>query len=132
MTVVSDTSPLNYPILVGSVELLKALFGTIAVPAAVISELQSEHAPDEIREWLAHKPDWIEVHPFEIPKDFLPLGRRFGGRDSARRMNRQADPRCIGNSVWYYKPRVPPQRQLEALATRYLLLQPRRPAVARP
>ena len=41
MTVVSDTSPLNYLVLVGSLELLKALFGTVAVPAAVLSELQS-------------------------------------------------------------------------------------------
>ena len=44
MTVVSDTSPLNYLILIGSDELLKALFGRVAVPAAVIGELQSARA----------------------------------------------------------------------------------------
>src|SRR5713226_2920680 len=79
MTVVSDTSPLNYLILIGSDELLKALFDTVAVPAAVIGELQSAHAPTEIHEWLAHKPDWIEVHRLEIPKHYLPdlgLGER--------------------------------------------------------
>lgn len=79
MTVVSDTSPLNYLILIGSDELLKALFGTVAVPAAVIGELQSPHAPTEIHEWLAHKPAWIGVHQLEIPKPYLPdlgLGER--------------------------------------------------------
>src|SRR5437016_5057985 len=72
MTAVSDTSPLNYLILIGSDELLKALFGTIAVPAAVVNELQSSHAPTEIHQWLAHKPDWVEVHQLEMPKNYLP------------------------------------------------------------
>lgn len=79
MTVVSDTSPLNYLILIGCSEILKALFGNIAVPAAVLSELQSAHAPAEIGEWLARKPDWIELHQLEIPKEYLPdlgLGER--------------------------------------------------------
>ena len=73
MTVVSDTSPLNYLILIGSDELLMDLFGTIAVPAAVIGELQSPHAPTEIHKWLAHKPDWIEVHQLEILKIICPI-----------------------------------------------------------
>ena len=72
MTVVSDTSPLNYLILIGSDELLKALFGTIAVPAAVVGELQSAYAPIAIHQWLAHKLDWITVHQLEMPKDYLP------------------------------------------------------------
>jgi predicted nucleic acid-binding protein len=72
MTAVSDTSPLNYLILIGADELLKTLFGTIAVPAAVVNELQSAHAPTEIHQWLAHKPDWVEVHQLGIPDDYLP------------------------------------------------------------
>jgi len=76
MTVVSDTSPLNYLILTHCAELLKALFGKIAIPGAVVKELQSEDAPVEVREWLADKPDWIEVHELEIPENYLPgLGR---------------------------------------------------------
>jgi predicted nucleic acid-binding protein len=79
MTVVSDTSPLNYLVLIGCEELLKALFGKIAVPAAVVRELQSAQAPTEIREWLLRKPGWIEVHALEIPETYLPdlgLGER--------------------------------------------------------
>src|SRR5215467_2206903 len=79
MTVVSDTSPLNYLILIGCSEILKALFGNIAVPATVLNELQSAHSPAAVGEWLAQKPDWIEVHQLEIPKEYLPdlgLGER--------------------------------------------------------
>ena len=79
MTVVSDTSPLNYLILTHCAELLKALFGKIAIPGAVARELQSEDAPVDVRQWLAGKPDWIEVHQLEIPNNYLPdlgLGER--------------------------------------------------------
>src|SRR5206468_3991099 len=44
----------------------------IAVPIAVVRELQSEDAPVEVREWLAVKPDWIDVHQFEMPENYLP------------------------------------------------------------
>src|SRR5438477_3394978 len=81
MTVVSDTSTLNYLILIGSDELLIDLFGTIAVPAAVIGELQSPHAPTEIHKWLAHKPDWIEVQQLKIPENYLP-DRGLGEREA--------------------------------------------------
>jgi predicted nucleic acid-binding protein len=42
------------------------------VPAAVLTELQSEGAPQEIRGWLTHKPDWMEVHQVLMPETYLP------------------------------------------------------------
>jgi predicted nucleic acid-binding protein len=39
MIVVSDTTPLNYLILIDSVAVLPALFGRVCAPAAVIEEL---------------------------------------------------------------------------------------------
>ena len=49
------------------------------MPAAVLTELQSEHAPVQIREWLSRPPEWIEVRRVELPQHFLPdlgLGER--------------------------------------------------------
>jgi len=79
MIVVSDTSPLNYLILIHCETLLKALFGKVAVPTAVLTELQSEGAPQKIRNWLTHMPDWIEVRQADMPESYLPnlgLGER--------------------------------------------------------
>jgi len=79
MIVVSDTSPVNYLVLIGCEELLKNLFSKIALPAAVLTELQSEHAPVQIREWLGRRPEWIEVRQVELHQHFLPdlgLGER--------------------------------------------------------
>jgi predicted nucleic acid-binding protein len=33
----------------------------VVIPQAVFDELQSLPAPDEVREWLAHRPDWLAV-----------------------------------------------------------------------
>ena len=41
---VSDTSPLNYLVLIEAVEVLPALFGRVVVPPAVIEELQAQGA----------------------------------------------------------------------------------------
>ena len=61
MTVVSDTSPLNYLIQTGHVDVLPALFDRILVPFAVYNELAHELAPAVVRGWLSHTPDWFEV-----------------------------------------------------------------------
>ena len=79
MTVVSDTSPLNYLILINCEGLLSVLFRKIALPAAVLRELQSEGAPKEIHDCITHKPDWIGVHHVDMPETYLPelgLGER--------------------------------------------------------
>jgi predicted nucleic acid-binding protein len=40
MIVVSNTSPLNYLILIEAIDILPRLFGTLAIPSAVCQELQ--------------------------------------------------------------------------------------------
>lgn len=50
--VVADTSPLNYLILIGAVEVPPGLHGRICVPAEVVAELNAAGAPAEIAEWL--------------------------------------------------------------------------------
>ena len=48
---------------------LPALFGEVIVPPAVIAELTNEHAPQEVRSWLAGKLAWLRV---ATPLDTLP------------------------------------------------------------
>ncbi len=45
MIVVSDTSPLNYLILIGQDHTLPALFGQVFAPPAVVAELKRSKAP---------------------------------------------------------------------------------------
>lgn len=63
MVVVSDTSPLNYLVLVGCDHVLPALFDGILVPQTVFNELDSPHAPPAVRQWVTRWPSWAEVRP---------------------------------------------------------------------
>jgi len=45
MIVVSDTSPLNYLVLIGADHVLPALFGQVVAPPAVLAELQRTKTP---------------------------------------------------------------------------------------
>ncbi|HEX8137560.1 MAG TPA: DUF3368 domain-containing protein [Pyrinomonadaceae bacterium] len=71
MIVVSDTSPLNYLILIGQAEVLERLYGRVLVPQAVWSELQSGGAPVPVQEWVANLPGWVEIS--EVPDSTLKL-----------------------------------------------------------
>jgi predicted nucleic acid-binding protein len=41
MIVVSDTSPINYLLAIGQIEVLPKMFGMIIIPSSVMSELQA-------------------------------------------------------------------------------------------
>ena len=61
MIVIADTTPLNYLILIDLAQILSALFGQVVIPQAVLRELQAPQTPDKVREWFAHRPEWIVV-----------------------------------------------------------------------
>lgn len=69
MIVVSNTTPLNYLILIGHAEVLETLYGKVAIPFAVAAELQALSAPQEVRTWMASKPSWCEVRAVTTPLD---------------------------------------------------------------
>ena len=60
--VVSNTSPLNYLIQIGAVDLLPQLHGSIHVPRSVIDELSAPAAPSVVCRWILARPDWLVVH----------------------------------------------------------------------
>lgn len=80
MIVVSDTSPLNYLILIEQENLLPELFGQIVVPQAVFNELQDEGASVKVRDWSQNLPFWVEVKQCgltpEASLDILDKGER--------------------------------------------------------
>ncbi len=61
MIVVSDTSPLNYLVLIDLQHILPELFERILIPSAVRDELQSAGAPDAISRFMAAAPAWLET-----------------------------------------------------------------------
>lgn len=51
MIVISDTSPINYLVLIGEIDLLPTLYGEIIVPPIVFDELSTDGSPIEVKRW---------------------------------------------------------------------------------
>lgn len=69
MIVVADTSPLNYLVLIGHVDVLHRLYGRVVVPAGVANELRDSRSPEAVRTWASALPDWLEVRSVHVPAD---------------------------------------------------------------
>lgn len=86
MTVVADTSPLNYPVLIDAIDTLPQLFGHVLIPEAVALELQRSRTPPKVASWLASRPAWLVVQaptqPAADPAD-QELGRIGAGEREA-------------------------------------------------
>jgi predicted nucleic acid-binding protein len=61
MIVVADTSPINYLVLIGHIEILPHFYGRILIPPSVWEELQDRNTPDSVRKWVAQGPAWLEM-----------------------------------------------------------------------
>jgi len=71
MIIVSDTSPINYLILIGQIDLLPQLFHQIIIPQAVYSELSDMEAPTLVRNWITTPPDWIKIQSVSQIADMI-------------------------------------------------------------
>jgi predicted nucleic acid-binding protein len=69
MIVVSDTTPMNYLVLIGVVDVLPKLFQEVIVPSSVLHELGHPKAPQVVRSWVKALPDWLQISE---PKSRLP------------------------------------------------------------
>jgi predicted nucleic acid-binding protein len=61
MIVVSDTSPLNYLVHIGAVDVLPKLFGEVHSPPTVIEELQHPRTPEPVKQWAQSPPEWLRI-----------------------------------------------------------------------
>lgn len=61
MIVVAYTTPVNYLILIGAIDVLAKLYGRVVIPRAVHEELTRSGAPASVRSWIAQPPLWLEI-----------------------------------------------------------------------
>lgn len=61
MVVISDTTPLNYLVQLGSADILEKRFANVVVSTSVVVELQHPKAPQKVRDWVRKLPPWIDV-----------------------------------------------------------------------
>src|SRR5438046_709045 len=61
MIVVSDTTPLNYLVLINAAEVLPKLFEQVYVPTSVLRELSHARTPEAVRVWSQSPPHWLKV-----------------------------------------------------------------------
>lgn len=66
MTVVSDTSPINYLLLIEQIDLLPRLFQQIIIPDAVRNEMLDPGAPPILQTWIAAPPNWLKVEAVSV------------------------------------------------------------------
>ena|SRR5687767_3226465 len=79
--VIADTSPLNYLVLIGQVEILRCLYNKVLVPPEVLVELRDSSAPSPVLDWIHSQPEWLEVraitrHPNEAALQHIGPGER--------------------------------------------------------
>ena len=61
MIIVADTSPINYLVLIGEIEILPKLYGNVVIPQAVQDELLRPVAPEIVRIWSGQAPAWLQI-----------------------------------------------------------------------
>jgi len=61
MIVVADTTPVNYLILIGEIDVLPKLYGRVVIPHAVQEEWIRSRAPASVRAWIEQPPRWLEI-----------------------------------------------------------------------
>ena len=69
MIVVSDTTPINYLVLIGQADLLWQLYQRVIIPPAVYAELQRANTPVPVKQWVVDRPEWLEVRPTTVTLD---------------------------------------------------------------
>ena len=82
MIVVADTTPLNYLILIGEIELLSGLYESILIPREVHQELQHIKSPPPVSAWAACLPAWCEVRDVITVPDAALCELDAGERDA--------------------------------------------------
>ena len=68
-SIVADTTPLNYLVLIQATEILPNLYRRVLIPPAVKAELAHTNAPVIVRAWISQPPSWLEAVPLKLPVD---------------------------------------------------------------
>lgn len=81
MIVVADSGPLHYLILLDQTSLLHRFYGDVLLPDAVAAELRAARSPQQVQNWMARPPPWLQFIPVTAEEiasviDALDLGER--------------------------------------------------------
>jgi len=84
MIVIADTSPVNYLIRIGHIDVLPILFSGILVPPSVMTELRNPLAPEAVRQWIMQPAAWLKIQaPRQTPDPALLEARLGAGERDA-------------------------------------------------
>ncbi len=79
-SIVADTTPLNYLVLIQAAEILPNLYQRVLIPPAVSAELAHANTPDIVRAWISQPPSWLEAvsprQPVDLALSHLDAGER--------------------------------------------------------
>ncbi len=81
-SIVADTTPLNYLILIQAADVLPTLYGRVIVPPAVTAELAHLNTPAIVRAWISQPPKWLEVVSLKQPVDSALANLDAGEREA--------------------------------------------------
>jgi predicted nucleic acid-binding protein len=59
--VVADTTPINYLVLCGAIDVLRPIYSQVVIPSAVLVELKHHRTPPDVRAWVNALPEWVSV-----------------------------------------------------------------------
>jgi predicted nucleic acid-binding protein len=82
MLVVTDTTPINYLVLIGHVDILPSLYSHVVIPQAVVGDLQHPRTPEIIRARIAAPPSWCTIQSPHGPPDATLLYLGDGEREA--------------------------------------------------
>lgn len=68
-TIVADSGPLRYLVLIREAAILHAVVGHVLIPPEVRDELNQPHTPAPVRTWIAAPPPWLRVRSTSAPPD---------------------------------------------------------------
>jgi predicted nucleic acid-binding protein len=68
-SIVADTTPLNYLVLIQAADILPNLYRKVFIPPAVRAELAHANTPAIVRAWISRPPQWLEVVSLKQPID---------------------------------------------------------------
>ena len=82
MLVVADTTPINYLVLIGQIDLLASLYEQVVIPSAVAAELRHPKAPAVVQTWIARPPPWCAIRQAQGQPDPALMQLDLGEREA--------------------------------------------------
>jgi predicted nucleic acid-binding protein len=82
--IISNTTPINYLVLIDHIVVLPHLYARIIIPQAVFGELQEEGTPAKVKAWVAAHPPWLEVRTVTASPDAALALLDVGEREAIR------------------------------------------------